>query len=75
MNAAKKIAKNNNGLHALGQGPNGRLMKDSLNEQIAQLEADGQTALVNHHRLMGAAAALRNMLKQIEVKEEAPVGD
>mgnify|MGYP003146566270 CR=1 FL=1 len=45
---------------------NGHLSKETLQQQIMQLEKEAATHLVNHHRMVGAVNALRSMLAQMQ---------
>ena len=54
---------------------NGHLSKEKLQQQIMQLEKEAAAYLVNHHRMVGAVNALRNMLAQMQTDSMEKTND
>jgi DNA-binding HxlR family transcriptional regulator len=54
---------------------NGHITEETLTQQIKQLENDASVALVNHHRLVGAANALRSILGQMQTVSTEIIND
>jgi len=54
---------------------NGHITDESLQQQIRQLENEASVALANHHRLVGAANALKNILGQMQTVSTEIIND
>ena len=54
---------------------NGHLNKETLQQQIMQLEKEAATHLANHHRMVGAVNALRSMLTQMQTVSTEIIND
>ena len=54
---------------------NGHITDESLQQQIRQLENEASVALANHHTLVGAANALKNILGQMQTVSTEIIND